>query len=538
MFSKIIKYIKFLSHIKAEQKSAHKKEKYTEIKHIIHEKIEPNLTTLKSIFGKSDDSIFREFKIGIKKQTKAFVCFIDGLGDKKLIDEYVIKPLMVDIHIKDPDERLFNCDLFTRIKEYILSAVEIRETKSFDNVLGAVLSGDTVLFIDGFNTVLIISTKGGQTRNVEEPNTEVAVRGPREGFTETLRVNTALLRRKIKNPNLVFESFKLGKQTNTEISIAYIDGIANKKIIDEVKNRLNRIDTDSILESGYIEQFIEDNPLSPFSTVGNSERPDKVAAKLLEGRVAILCNGTPFVLTVPHLFIETIQVNEDYYSRPYLSSFVRILRLLAFFITLLMPALYVALETFHQEMIPTVLLVTAAASREGIPFPSFVETLIMLIIFELLRESGVRLPRQVGQAVSIVGALVIGEAAVQAGIISAPMVIIGALTGITSFIVPALLDSVIFFRFFLLFLSAAFGLYGIALGLIIMIAHMCSLRSLGAPYLAPIAPTIWKDLKDSFIRVPIWLMKSRPKSIIWGYSKRQDFSLMPNKPDNDRGGNS
>lgn len=218
--------------------------------------------------------------------------------------------------------------------------------------------------------------------------------------------------------------------------------------------------------------------------------------------MAIFCNGTPFVLTAPHLFVETLQVTEDYYSRSYFSSLIRLLRHLSFFITLTTPALYVALGTFHQEMIPTVLLITAAAAREGIPFPAFVETIIMIIIFELLRESGVRLPRQVGQAVYIVGALVIGEAAVQAGIISAPMVIIGALTGITSFIIPALLESIVFFRFFLIFLSAAFGLYGIVIGLIIMLAHMCSLRSFGTPYLTPLAPTVWKELKDSFIKGP------------------------------------
>jgi spore germination protein KA len=385
--------------------------------------------------------------------------------------------------------------------------------------------------------VFVIGMRGWAERNIDEPDTEAVVRGSREGFTETLRTNTALIRRRIKNPNLVFESFKIGKQTHTDICIAYIDDIANKKVIEEVKNRLNRIDTDCILESGYIEQFIEDNPFSPFSTIGNSERPDTVAAKLLEGRVAIFCDGTPFVLTVPYLFIETIQISEDYYSRPYLSSLMRWIRLLAFFITLTTPALYVALETFHQEMIPTVLLITAAAAREGIPFPSFIETMLIGIIFELLRESGIRMPRPIGQAVSIVGALVIGEAAVQAGIIGAPMVIIAAVTGIASFIVPAALDALVFFRLFLVLLSAAFGLYGIVVGLIIMLAHVCSLRSFGTPYLAPFAPTIWKDLKDTLIRVPLWLMKSRPKSIAWKKNlKRQKLSLMPNKPDKNKEG--
>lgn len=536
MFKKIIKYIRFLNTLKAEQKSTYKEDKYSDNQYIIHKKIEPNLTNLKNVLGKSNDVIFREFKIGVKKQTKAFICFIDGLTHITTINEFVVKALMVDTHIADYDKKLLPQDIFTVVKENIISVAGLKEAKSFDEVLGAVLSGDTVLFINGYDTVLIIDAKGWESRSIGEPATESVVRGPREGFSETLRVNTSLLRRIIRNPNLIFETFRLGKQTHTTICIGYIDGIANKKIVEEVKNRLNRIDTDSILESGYIEQFIEDAPLSPFSTIGNTEKPDVIAAKLLEGRVAILCDGAPNVLTVPHLFIETIQISEDYYSRPYLASLIRLTRLLSIFISLMTPALYVAIQTFHQEMIPTVLLISMAAAREGIPFPAFVEAMLMIIMFELLREAGVRMPRPVGQAVSIVGALVIGEAAVAAGIVSAPMVIVVAITGITSFIVPPLLDFIIISRLFLILLSGAFGLFGVVVGLIFILTHMCSLRSFGTPYLAPIAPIIWKELKDTFIRVPLWLMKSRPKSITWRISKRQDFSLMPNPPTDDNGG--
>jgi len=538
MFKKMRKYLKFLYHLKEGQKSSNsnKKEYYGMEQNIIHKKIELNLENVKKLLGNSDDIIIRHFSFGVKQQTDAFVCFIDGMADKEFINEYVIKPLLVNIHIIHQNvKQVESRDVLTSIKKYVYSTVEMKEGTTFDEVLDGVLSGNSVLFIDGYDTVLIISAKGVQTRNIEEPNTEVVVRGSREGFTETLRVNTTLLRRIIKNPKLTFESLVLGKQTHTDVCIAYIDGIADEKIIKEVKSRLKRIDTDSILESGYIEQFIDDNPFSPFSTIRNSERPDKVAAKLLEGRVAILCNGTPFVLTVPHLFIETLQVPEDYYARPYLGSFLRLLRLLAFIISMTAPCLYVALETFHQEMVPPVLLITAAASREGIPFPAFVETMIMIIILEMLRESGVRLPRQVGQAVSIVGALVIGEAAVRAGIISAPMVIIGALTGVTTFIVPALLEPLIFSRFLLLFLSAAFGFFGVCLGIIIIIGHMCSLESFGVPYMAPLAPTVVKDLKDTFIRFPLWLMKSRPNSISSRNSKSQGLSTMPKKPDKKRG---
>jgi spore germination protein KA len=512
MFDKFIHYMKYLGCRHSKEQSGGKHEKAVE-NGDIQKRVETNLATLKRLLGKSNDIIFREFNIGNKRITKAFICYIDGLGDKNLINEFITKALMIDIHIVSPDRNLSSPDIFSALKEDVLSATELMETTTFDHVLDGILSGDTALFIDGSIKALLISARGGASRGIQEPDTEVVVRGPREGFTEILRVNTSLLRRRIKNPNLVFEPLKLGKQTRTDVNIVYIEGIVNQKVLTEVRQRLNRIDTEVILESGYLEQFIEDHPFSPFATIGNSEKPDKVAAKLLEGRVAILCNGTPFVLTVPCLFIEAIQVSEDYYSRPYLASITRGLRLLSFLVTLLTPALYVALETFHQEMIPTVLLITMAAAREGIPFPSFVEAIIMGTIFEVLRESGIRLPRQVGQAVSIVGALIIGEAAVNAGILSAPMVIVGALTGITSFIIPALLDSIIIFRIFLVILSALFGLYGVAVGLIVMLAHMASLSSFGVPYLAPMAPTIWSDLKDTVIRAPLWLMKSRVHSI-------------------------
>ncbi len=535
LFRKIKNTLKFINHLKGAQKTEYTQLQYVDKKYKIHANIDKNYDNLKTVLGKSNDVMFREIQIDIKKQHRALLCFIDGMVNKALVSEFIENTLMMNIHLTEKDEKLLSQDIYKTIKEKVINAAVLKESQSFDEVIGAILSGEAVLFIDNYDTAMLLGVKGFATRDIQEPDTEVSVRGPREGFTESLRVNTTLLRRKIKNTKLVFEQIMIGKETHTNVCISYIDGLVNPKIVNEVKNRLNRIDTDVILESGYIEQFIEDNPLSFFSTVGNSEKPDKVAARILEGRVAILCDGSPFALTVPYLFIETMQISEDYYSKPFLSSIVRMLRLLAYIITLLTPAVYVALTTFHQEMIPTVLLITMASSREGIPFPSFIEAMLMGTIFELLRESGIRLPRQVGQAVSIVGALVIGDAAVKAGIISAPMVIIGAITAITSFIVTPLLDSILFFRFFFVILSAAFGLFGIMVGTFIMLAHMCSLRSFGIPFLAPLAPTIWTDLKDSFIRAPVWLMKSYPKSLRTQKTKRQSISTFPTIPDNKDG---
>jgi spore germination protein KA len=522
MFQKIIKYIKFKNHLKSEEKSSVKKERYVGLQYAISKNLQYNFNNIKNIFGNSADIRFRKFRIGNKEKTKAFICFVDGLEDEALLDEYITKALMMNIYAIDDTSNLSCKDFLTVIKENLSSASEVKEVNSMDKIVDAILSGSVALYIDGYDRVLTFGAINIKLRSVEEPSTEALVRGPREGFVESIRTNTTLLRRKIKNPNLVFEALKLGEQTQTNVIIAYINGIANESIINEVRRRLNEINTDSILESGYIEQFIEDHPFSPFPTIGNSERPDRVAAKLLEGRVAILCDGTPFVLTVPNLFIENIQSSEDYYSRPLLMSVLRLLRVVALNATILTPALYIALTTFHPEMIPTVLLITTAASREGVPFPALVETLIMITIFEILRESGIRLPRQLGQALSIVGVLVIGEAAVRAGIIGSTMIIIGAFTGITSFIILPLLDVIIIYRFLLIILSGLFGFYGIILGLIAMLAHTCSLKSFGVPYMAPIAPTIWQDLKDSFLRFPLWLMHLRPKSLTPRNLKRQN----------------
>jgi spore germination protein KA len=343
-----------------------------------------------------------------------------------------------------------------------------------------------------------------------------------------------MLRRKIKNPDFMLETMKIGVRTKTDVCIAYIGGLADPKLIEEIRRRLKKINTDAILETGYIEQFIEDAPYSIFSTVANSEKPDKVAAKLLEGRAAILVDGSPFVLTVPMLFMESFQAAEDYYSRPVFASITRLLRFTAFLISVLAPALYVALTSFHQELIPTPLLLTMAAAHEGVPFPSVLEAGLMVAAFEILREAGVRLPRPVGQAVSIVGALVIGESAVSAGLIGAPMVIVVSVTAVSSFIVPPQIDSGGILRFMLLILSGVMGGFGIAMGLIAVFIHLASLRSFGTTYLSALAPFNAEDMKDSFVRAPIWKLSKRPHDIANQDEIRQGSGLKPAPPQETR----
>jgi spore germination protein KA len=527
MLSYIFKKFRFLqiqNHSKKEETKYEAKEQLE-----FSQDLEKNVDMLKGIIGNSVDIVIRKFAFGSKKKTQAALIYIDGLIDKTLVNENIMKPLMFNLHYTC-NEAITEINDIHYIKSTLLSVADIDETSSINKVVDSFLSGDTILLIEGSNEALVTSLRGWKTRSIEEPKTDSVVRGPREGFSETLRINTALLRRKIKNTNLMFESVQLGFRTKTDICIVYINGLANPKLIEEIRRRLNRINTDAILESGYIEQFIEDAPFSIFSTVGNCEKPDKLAANLLEGRVAIMVDGTPIVLTVPMLFIESFQSSEDYYSRPIFASIIRLLRYIAFLITILAPALYVALSTFHPELIPTPLLLNMVAAHEGVPFPAVLEAGVMITIFEILREAGVRLPRPVGQAVSIVGALVIGESAVSAGLIGAPMVIVVAITAVSSFVVPAQTDSGVIIRFMLLILAGVMGGYGIAMGLFAIFIHMASIRSFGTPYLSPLAPFSSSGMKDTFIRAPIWTMLKRPKDIAWHDSERQKFRLKPTPP--------
>lgn len=520
MFQKIKKYMKFAKEMKQEQDTTHEANNYVEHDDIIYMEMDINLKNLKKILGKSSDIIFKEFKIGVNDKIKAFVCVIDGLVDKSKIEGYIKTMSMFDKPMTNDASEMFYSDIFTTLKEKLLYSVDLKDSTSFNEVLQSILSGNTVLFIDGYNSAFIIDAQSSEQRSVEEPNSEMTIRGSREGFVENIKVNVSLIRKIIRNPNLVFETLYLGKQTHTMVCLAYIEGIVNKNVLEEVKRRLNKIDADFILESGYIEQYIEDRPFSIFATVGNSEKPDKVAAKILEGRVAILCNGTPYVLTVPYEFIEAFQASEDYYSRPYADSFLRAGRLLAFFISASLPALYVSITSFHPKMIPPILLLSIAASREGVPFTSVIEVGIMLFGFQIIKESGVRMPIPGGQAVSIIGALIVGQAAVAAGIISNPVIIVVALTAITGYIINPVSDAIFLIRFILLGLSAIFGFFGFILGIFIIAGHMCSLNSFGTPFLAPFAPTIWSELKDTIVRMPLRFMKSKPKSILHGKSNK------------------
>ncbi len=487
-----------------------------------------NLDMLRGIFSISSDIVIRELAFGQQPQVHAALIYVDGLVDKATINLSIIKPLMYDSRIISPEKA--HKENIDHVKTTLLSVGDVKQTSLINKLVDDCMSGDTIMLIDGHDEALAISAKAWENRGVQEPETENVVRGPREGFSETLRTNTSLIRRKIKNPDLIFETMKIGNRTKTDVCIAYLQGVVNPALVNEIKSRLKRIDTDAILESGYIEQYIEDAPYSIFPTIANSEKPDVVAANLLDGRAAIMIDGTPFVLTVPALFIESFQASEDYYSRSFLSSIIRMIRYISYMLTILTPATYFAILTYHPELLPTPLLFTLMASEEGLPFPLFLELILMVIIFDILREAGVRLPRPIGQAISIVGALVIGEAAVAAGIVSDFTVIVIAATAVSSFVNPAQTDSASILRYILLIVSAVMGGFGIIIGLICVLIHLATLRSFGTPYLSPLAPFVAQDQKDVFIRAPLWSMTTRPANIGAQDSKNQASGLKPRPP--------
>lgn len=491
-----------------------------------------NLNLIKDITGNSNDLKIHEFSFG-KRDYQAALIFIDGLVNSETISQTILKPIL-ESDCLNSDLESFNDLNF--LKTRILRSGETDKTADLMALIRGIFSGDTILICQGFEEGLIINTKGWEKRSISEPQTEPVIRGPREGFTENFRTNTALLRRRIKDPSLRMENMIIGRKSHTDICIAYIHDIVNPAVLETLRYRLANVDIDSLLDAGNLEQYIEDSPLSLFTTIGYSEKPDVVSARILEGRIGIIVDGSPFVLTVPMLFMESFQMSEDYYVRPIYASITRLLRYLAYFVAISAPAVYISLVTFHQELIPTSLLLTIANAKAAVPFPVLVEALIMVISFEILREAGLRLPRPVGQAMSIVGALIMGEAAVSAGVVSAPMVITVGATAVASFVTPEQNDSASILRLFLMIAAAIMGGYGVAIGHLAILIHLASLKSFGIAYLTPFAPLNKHDLGDSLIRLPLWLMNRRPESIAKNNLTRRKYLFPPpeaNKQNNE-----
>lgn len=498
-----------------ERASSAKPKQANEEKEPLGSHIEANFDRIMQAFGGSKDVVTGRCWIDMTDPIQIGYAYMEGLVNITIVQE-LLKQLLLLQHngigsgIGEPD-----ADAINRIRSRIPSIGNAATVADFQTLYKSVLSGNTVIMVEGYPFGLAVHTAGGNDRAIEEPMTQSVVRGPREGFTESIHTNVALIRKRVKTTSLWLETLTIGEVTQTEIGLMYIKGIVNEKIVEEVKERLGRIQIDGIFESGNIEELIQDETITPFPTLYNSERPDVIAAGLLEGRIAILVDGTPFVLMAPALFVQFYQSAEDYYQRAEFASLIRILRYICFFISLMAPSLYIAVTTFHQELLPSSLLFSLAAQREGNPFPAFVEALLMEVTFEILREAGVRLPKTVGQAVSIVGALVIGQAAVEAGLVSPAMVIVVAITAIANFVIPSfnMGISIRIIRFVLMVFAATFGLFGITVGLIGLVQHLCSLRSFGVPYMSPMSPFNLSDQKDTILRLPQWGLFSRPRFI-------------------------
>lgn len=498
---------------------------------ILSRRLRENEALIRDAFGNSSDLVIREVRFGISPGTAVLVVHLDGLVDKSLVSEAIIKPIAVTSEFFEP-ERLSSAEVQGRLKDRLILVTALKQVSVRSDFLCSITSGECGIIIDGSSEAFACDVRGFESRSLEEPPSEVVIRGPREGFTEVLRINTSLIRRRIRDPRLWIEEFTVGRVSRTQIAIVYIKGIANDKIVQEARDRITRIDIDSIQESGELEEFIEDAPLSPFPTILRTERPDRVVGALLQGRIAILTDGTPFVLVVPVTFLMFLTSTEDYYERFFIASAVRLLRFVSFFIAFFLPALYVAVTTFHQEMLPTPLVLAIAAQREGVPFPAVFEALLMELAFEILREAAVRLPKIYGPAISIVGVLILGEAAVRAGLVSSAMIIVVALTAISSFVTPvfSLSIAVRLLRFPMILLAGTLGLFGVVFGFSVSVIHLCTLRSFGMPFLEPIAPVIVSDLQDALVRFPWWAMDTRPEFITQGDLIRQSPGLMPRPP--------
>ncbi|WP_248928236.1 spore germination protein [Paenibacillus hamazuiensis] len=469
-----------------------------------------NEAWLKHTFSNCSDLTVR--KLHLRHSVPGIVVYFKELVDARQLDEELLEPLMR----QRPERGDNDISFMEQIKSDL---VPVALTQIIDNKKDAVariIKGEVVLIADNSAQALAINVKSTMHRALSEPSTESVIRGPKIGFIENIGINQALLRRNIRTPRLKMEQMLVGKVSQTEVALAYMEGAASPAVIAEVKKRMSQIELDTILESAFIEEIIRDAAYSPFPVIHVTERPDSAAASLLEGRVVILVDGSPVSMIVPVNIWHAFQTVEDYYTNYIFATFLRWLRYFFAFISLTLPSFYVAVSEFNPELIPTTLAMTLAAAREPVPFPTLIEILMMEIAFEAIREAGIRLPRPVGQTISIVGVLVIGQAAVQAGIVSAPIVIIVSLTGIASFLIPNynMSQAIRLMRFPLMLCAGIFGLYGVGAGLIALLIHLVNLRSFGVYYMAPLAPFDRDGIKDVLGRAPWWIMQKR-KNRVW-----------------------
>lgn len=491
----------------------------------IHSSLEICLEVIKKRYTADINGDFkiREFRIRVKDETfSAFACFFDGMIDRLLVNSTILEPLMtlstipMDTEEHSVQEIIYN---------HLIPQNQIKTCKTYQEVVDEVNFGGIAIFIDKLGVAFTGDVKGWEHRNIEKPTSELNIRGPREAFNETNRMNTALLRKIIKDENMIVEDVLVGTRSKTPCSIVYIKNIANSALVDEMRRRLRSIKVGYLVDSGELEQLLEDDTLLPAPQMLLTERPDRVAAYLGEGRVAVIVHGSPFVIVVPVTLFNLLHSPEDYYLRYPYTTLLRIIRIIGIIFTLLLPSLYLAVTNFHHEMIPTDLLLAIASSREKVPFPTIVSILIMEIAFELIREAGIRIPGPIGPTLSIVGALILGQAAVSANLVSPILIIIVAVTGIGSFAIPdfSLGYSFRALRFIYLILAGTAGLLGIALGLFIHLMLLVNAKSFGVPFLAPFAPKTTGKRTNTIFKTPLWKEEDRPDFLNPKAVKKQPF---------------
>lgn len=486
----------------------------------------------------NSDVILRPFCINVfGKSYNALFFGIDGMVSSSLINNFLLRPLMEGSFTTNNPQVTKNGVQFKKIKrvnveDYIFDKLlpqnTVKKQNKFSEISKAVNSGDCALFVDTLNVAFVIDVKGFESRSIETPKNEIVVRGSQEAFVENLRTNTSIIRRLINSPELVVESTNIGNVSKTNVAICYMKNIANSSLIAEVKYRLNNIDVDYIVSSGNVEQLIQDNTRVAFPQMISTERPDKAVNHILEGRVVIIVNGSPYCLIVPGILVDFLSSPEDLNLKHQYSNLLKVLRIIASFITLLLPGVYVAILTFHTELVPTALLFTIASSRNSVPFPAIFELLLMEVSFELIREAGLRIPTPIGPTIGIIGALVLGDAAVSANLVSPVLIVIVALTGICSFAIPDFSLNFTFriYKFVYIFLGYFAGLLGIAVGLFIQAVILCNLRSFGVPYFAPYAPLANLKTSLSYFVHPIWKRESRSDLLNTKRPKEQPYISM------------
>lgn len=452
-----------------------------------------NLEYVKEKLKNSFDVKYRPVQTVLGRAT---VVFIDDLCNAEMISEYVVSPLRGTGELEPKNGKI------ETIEQLIENSLDINAAgiaKDLDDAIMHILSGDPAVIFEGFEQILYVEAKGFPVRGVGTPETESVLKGPREGFNELIVNNVALIRRRIKNPDLKFEAVVVGEKSQTAVAVCYLEGVAPKDLVENVKEKVNNLDLRFILDTNYVEDALK-NQKSFFDTVGYTEKPDEVSAKLLEGRVAVIVDGTPFVITVPYFFLENFQMPDDYYLNKYYTNFNRILRWLAFFVATLVPGLYVAIITYHFSMIPSLFMFRLAVSRAGVPFPTFLEVILMMLAFQFIKEAGLRLPQPIGGAMSIVSALILGDAAVGAGIASRITIIVVALSTLSYFLIPKLYGAVSFWAIVLVGFSAAFGIPGFLCGALLLLIQLAELDSIGYQFLFPVGSINEYRFKDIVLR--------------------------------------